>query len=187
VDDPFINVYADQENNQIIAETEGGLLFVYDAPTQSWFEHAFSDDGYEPLNYGGGPLVDGLLFYKSSSLFNISNHAAASASYPPAVTFSNLDFGDKRAQKLFRSVEIFTNSDWSSTASPFMSYRVGDMATAMNITGEHLGSGRWVFRCEPGASGPRGTFEFSFPLMGADDVIEPPIVFNYVPKGRRRI
>jgi hypothetical protein len=61
--DPFVGVYADQENNQIIAETEGGLLYVYDAASQSWFEHQYSDGGYTPLNYGGGPLVDGNLFY----------------------------------------------------------------------------------------------------------------------------
>jgi hypothetical protein len=188
LDDPFINLYADQENNQIIAETEAGLLYVYDAQSQSWFEHQYSGGTYTPLNYGGGPLVDGNLFYEATGAISfISNEGAAPADLGPSFKFSHLDFGDKRAHKLFRSVEVFTNPDWSSTASPTMTYQVGEMSSGTTVNGVDLGSGRWVFRLEPGASGARGSFEFSFPLMAAGDVIEPPIVFNYVPKGRRRI
>jgi hypothetical protein len=121
------------------------------------------------------------------SISFIRNEGSAPADFGPSFRFSHLDFGDKRAHKLFRSVEVFTNPGWSSTAAPTLTYQVGEAPTGTTVTGEDLGGGRWVFRMEPGASGPRGSFEFSFPLMAAGDVIEPPIVFNYVPKGRRRI
>jgi len=187
--DPFVKLAADPQNNLILAQTESGNIFIYDAGRQQWVEHPFSGhpELKTMLNYGGAPDAEGGLFLFDGGLVRAVKKTGGQTTADPSLTvaFNQLDFGDKRAKKLYRSVEAFTNSEYAGAAS--MTYKIGEMAAPASVDAESFPEGRHVFRLPPGVSGAVGDFEFEFSQMGEDDVVEPPIVFNYVPKGRRRI
>ena len=191
--DPFVELSVDRDRGQLIARTQNNLVFNYVASKQEWFENPFSgaEELHALLDYGGGPDIDGALFALhpaggGTSLSFIKYDGNFLTGSDPAVfRFDNLDFGDKRARKIFRSVEVYVDDDYAPSVMPTMSYSVDGRSGS--VAGNDLGEGRWVFRLPLGASGAQGSFEFLFSDLTVDNVIEPPIVFNVVPLGRRRI
>lgn len=71
-----------------------------------------------------------------------------------------------------------------------MDYEIGTVSgtvTADTSVGSYGDSGRLVFTLPVNLVGLTGSFTFNLGLMSRDDVIEPPIIFNFVPLSRRRI
>ena len=102
--------------------------------------------------------------------------------YWSATCWRDLDLGDKRAGKLWRSVEVYTNEEYDG--EPLLTWRVGE-ATGV-VSGRNKGKGIWVFVLPMGQTGPLADLIFTFPGMDSVDTIEPPVVVSFVPRGRAR-
>jgi len=185
VEDPFIELAVDHPQNILVARTASNRVFHFDVARQAWFEGPMSGVPFErmlpnanlfsPDDYGPSYLLS------NGHLRAIQNIGDGTARFG----FEQLDFGDKRARKLFRSAEINVSDEYNPGSPPVMEYAVDGRSGSVN--GSNLGEGRWVFRLPLGSSGAKADFAFSFSGLTVSDVIEPPIVFNVVPSGRRRI
>ena len=188
VEDEFKQLAVDHELNILVARTESGKIFHFDVARRAWFEGGLSEmpDFFaflpNPGVLSGSPIGDGPIYLSTNGQTKtLELGGSGSARFG----FEQLDFGDKRARKLFRSAEINVSDEYNPGSPPVMEYAVDGRSGSVN--GSNLGEGRWVFRLPLGSSGAKADFAFSFSGLTVSDVIEPPIVFNVVPLGRRRI
>jgi hypothetical protein len=102
---------------------------------------------------------------------------------PVSIRWEDLDLGDRYQHKLWRRVEVATNSAYAGT--PTLTYSVDGRAEE-TVTGVSSGNGVWVFNLKRGEVGVTADLEVAFPSMLLTDVIEPPVMIEVAPRYRSR-
>lgn len=100
-----------------------------------------------------------------------------------SIRWEDLDLGDRYQHKLWRRVEVATNSAYAGT--PTLTYSV-DGRAEQTVTGVSSGNGVWVFNLKRGEVGVTADLEVAFPGMLLTDVIEPPVTIEVAPRYRSR-
>ena len=186
--DKFVEIVADHARNTIICRTQDMRVLRYHVPSKRWSEDPFSSPG-SPQTISFVPNGDVYGGAVKSPYYYYMNLASVTLRYVKHIgsgtmTFgwNDLDLGDKRAGKLWRSVEVYTNEEYDG--EPLLTWRVGENTGV--VSGRNKGKGIWVFVLPTGQTGPLADLIFTFPGMDSRDTIEPPVVISYVPRGRAR-
>ena len=186
---PFVQVVADHPRGAFLCRTEDGPILRYHVAQQRWSEGPFSaiDPGTDWRLIPNANLFGGdnpsPYYYDHANVNTALRRVLHIGSGAVTFGWENLDLGDKRESKLWRSVEVYTNTEYDG--NPSMTWQIG--ANSGTVTGRYQGKGIWVFKLPIGQASPVATFQFLFPGMDSTDVIEPPVVISYVRRGRARL
>ena len=183
--DPFVEIVADHPRNAFICRTAGMRVLRYHVGSKRWSEHPASGGSevrFVPNGDVYGGAVKGPYYYSTGESSTLLRHVKHIGAGTMTFGWRDLDLGDKRAGKLWRSVEVYTNEEYDG--QPLLTWRVGENTGV--VSGRNKGKGIWVFVLPTGQTGPLADLIFTFPGMDSRDTIEPPVVISYVPRGRAR-
>ena len=187
--DPIIQVVPDHARNVFICRFQSGRILRYHVAMQRWSEDPFSTTNLNNVSLlipnadvYGGPVTSPY-YYRPNIVAARLNRVLHVGEGTMTFGWRNIDLGDKRASKLWRAVEIYTNEGYDG--QPVMTWSIGEDTGV--VSGRNKGRGIWVFTLPLGQTAPTATLIFTFPEMDPEDVVEPPVVIAFVPRGRERI
>jgi hypothetical protein len=210
-DDPVVQVVGESQTNQLVARTAQGHVYRFDAG--QWFNDPF--DMVEGLRHVSPGNLDPA--YGTRYLLGETMEAMDwSLADPVRVIWEDLDLGDKMQEKLWRRIEVVTNTDYQGV--PRLVYTIrrqqglvstpiiledddpeafeplaleGNetaLGTELNgvLVATPVGDGRWVFSMRRGQVGAIATFRLELPNFTRQDVLEAPLIIEVAQRNRPR-